>query len=249
MDEGKQGRMLKGNGEYYETVIWWTLIIRRKRRWKSYFLSISRLFFLSMPVTACQPAGTVPACSRGVPEAIKAVGIELSKSKTEGLTSKDLSLITICLLGQSQEEVPGQRLPAILWWHLFSGSKGTGRNMAHCQANITHTFVNRNLHTVSRTFRMPWMFLAMASPQGRNQRPKKMAPCQTQTGRHSQAPSEAVREPSKRRRKIVAVGWNHSDKCNCGGSMEKKKKFRDANSCLLCASCGAGRKLLPITKS
>lgn len=27
--------------------------------------------------------------------------------------------------------------------------------MATCQGNITHTFVNRNLHTVSKTFRMP----------------------------------------------------------------------------------------------
>lgn len=49
-----------------------------------------------------------------------------------------------------------------------------------------------------------------------------MAPCQTQTGRHSQAPSEAVQEPGKRRRKIVAVGWNHSDKCDWWKSGKKK---------------------------
>lgn len=50
----------------------------------------------------------------------------------------------------------------------FRGGKGMGRAMARCQANITHTFANRNLHTVSRRFRMPLVFLAVASPQGRD---------------------------------------------------------------------------------
>lgn len=135
---------------------------------KTCILSIFWFFILSMPATACQPVGTMPACGPGIPEAIKAVGGELSYSKTRGLTSEDLPLINVCLLGQSQEAVPWQRLPAILWWHLCRGGKGTGSKMARCQANITHTFANRNLHTVSRRFRMPSVFSAMASPQGRD---------------------------------------------------------------------------------
>lgn len=47
--------------------------------------------------------------------------------------------MVICLPGQSQEEVPRQRSPAIARWHLCPGSKGTERPMARCQANVAHT--------------------------------------------------------------------------------------------------------------
>lgn len=124
-------------------------------------------FSLCQPLRASQRAPCQPVLL-AYPKRSKRSAEELSYSKTRGLTSEDLPLITVCLLGQSQEEVPRQRLPEILWWHLFKGGKGTARKMARCQANITHTFANRNLHTVNRRFRMPSMFSAMASPQGRD---------------------------------------------------------------------------------
>lgn len=67
--------------------------------------------------------------------------------------------------------------------------------------------------------------LAMASPQGRDQKQRWMAPCQTQTGRHSWVPPEAVQMRSTCKHKIVAEGWNQSHKCNFGGTMEQKQFF------------------------
>lgn len=58
----------------------------------------------------------------------------------------------------------------------------------------------------------------------------QMAPCQTLTGRHLLAPSEAVQNRSKCGNKIVAEDWNQSHKCNSGGIMGRKPFPR----CQLC---------------
>lgn len=71
------------------------------------------------------------------------------------LTSEDLLLITICLLGQSHGRGAQATAASDSVRAFFSGGEGTRRKMARCQANMTHTFANTDLHTVSRTFRMP----------------------------------------------------------------------------------------------
>lgn len=61
---------------------------------------------VSLPATACQPAGSVPVCPHGLPEALKADGGELLQSKTKGLTSEDLPLITVCS-DKAKRKCPG----------------------------------------------------------------------------------------------------------------------------------------------
>ncbi|MEQ2242788.1 hypothetical protein ILYODFUR_000364 [Ilyodon furcidens] len=82
---------------------------------------------------------------------------ESLQSKTKGLTTEDLPLIAVCLHEQSQEEVPGQRLPAIAMAFL-EGQRGKERKVACCQGN---TVVNRNIRMLRRTF------LAKTSPEGK----------------------------------------------------------------------------------
>lgn len=127
----------------------------------------------------------------------------------------------------------------------FQGGEGTGRKMARCQDNTTHTFANRNLHTASRTFRMPYMFWRWHPLKGQR-RGTEMAPCQMQTGRHSRAPPEALQKRSKRGHKIIAEGWDQPQTqlwCEYG------IKTISWMPTLLSANCCTGRKLLPITKN
>lgn len=79
--DGKRRRMLKREIDDTMKLSEYAMTIGHTKKnvsGKSCTLSIFRLFFLSMPATACQPTGTVPACSHGITEAIKAVREELS---------------------------------------------------------------------------------------------------------------------------------------------------------------------------
>lgn len=93
---------------------------------------IFQICIRSMPATACHPqrASRRAPCQPAVvalPERSKRTPENCLSQRQGGLTSEDLQLIAVCLLGQSQEDMTGQRMPAIRGWHLFKGGKGTRR--------------------------------------------------------------------------------------------------------------------------
>lgn len=118
--DAKRGRMDvdEGNCQCHEMVSceYSKTIDRTKENAGAVFCSRS-IFDLSyslfQPMHASQRAPCQPP-AMALSIAIKAVSGELSWPKTRRLTSEDLPLIAVCLLGQSQDVVPRQRLLAIL---------------------------------------------------------------------------------------------------------------------------------------
>lgn len=143
--------------------------------------------------------------------------------------------------------MPGQRLPAILRWHLSRDGKDTERKMARSQANTPHAPATRSLHTVNRRSQMPSVFFSvMASPQGKHQR---------QRWHHARRKLTGIpRRQQMLYRSLVTADRTQSQKIRTRVmnvtvvQVWGNNYFHCANS----AHCqmmriGAGRNLLPIT--
>lgn len=76
--------------------------------------SIFRPFLLSVPAYSCQPTGTMPASSHGIKRSNQSGQRRAVLAEDKETHLRGFAVNRVCLLGQSQDEVPRQRLLAIL---------------------------------------------------------------------------------------------------------------------------------------
>ena len=194
--DGRRGagkNVEEGNDEYRKTVRCNSVrnFDRTKKNdgGKSYCLSIFRLFFLSMPVT--EPSGHWASlqsrCTRSDKSGQRKTVLGEDKgTHLWGFAAKHRLFASTKPRRGAQATVASDSVMAS-----FQGRQGhEERDGTLPRQNNTHICKQRPPYGEQNILHAFAVFLARASPQGRPE--TEMAPCQTQTRRHSQAPSEAV---------------------------------------------------------
>lgn len=162
-----------------------TIDITKNAGGKSCVVSISWLVIVAMPATACQPAGTMPVCSSVIPKATKAVGGEPSYSKTRGLTSEDFPLVTVCL-DKAKKICPGNGCQRF-WVGIFSGAARTWEKHGTLPSQHS-TYICKQKPPYGERKMSDAFSDCSDGILSRERLKTEMAPSQTQTGRHLQAP-------------------------------------------------------------